>query len=116
MINLLVSLAVGLGISFSSAVWAKNPEMAVKNRDSNGDGKVILDEWDKKEIIFNKIDLDGDVYLTVKEFAIKWGVPVPGESPQEIADSTGVDTGSPTTLSSRQQCFIFACRDYRLDE
>jgi len=97
MINLLVSLAVGLGIAFSSAVWAKNPEMAVKNRDSNGDGKVSLDEWDKKEFIFNKIDLDGDGYLTVKEFAIKWGVPVPGESPQEIADSTGVDTGSPTT-------------------
>jgi hypothetical protein len=79
-INLLVSLAVGLGIAFSSAVWAKNPEMAVKKRDSNGDGKVSLDEWDKKEFIFNKIDLDGDGYLTAKEFAIKWGVPMPDAS------------------------------------
>jgi len=30
MINLLVSLAVGLGIVFSSSVWAKNPEMAME--------------------------------------------------------------------------------------
>jgi len=82
MTNLLVSLAVGLGIAFSSAVWAKNPEMAVKKRDSNGDGKVSLDEWDKKEFIFNKIDLDGDGYLTAKEFAIKWGMPVPGQETQ----------------------------------
>ena len=82
MINLLVSIAVGLGIAFSSAVWAKNPEMAVKKRDSNGDGKVSLDEWDKKEFIFNKIDLDGDGYLTAKEFAIKWGMPVPGQETQ----------------------------------
>ena len=36
-INLLVSLAVGLGIVFSSVVWAKNPNMAVSKRDSNGD-------------------------------------------------------------------------------
>jgi hypothetical protein len=43
-VNLLVSLAVGLGITFSSTVWAKNPEMAVKKKDTNGDGKVSLDE------------------------------------------------------------------------
>ena len=54
-INLLVSLAVGLGIVFSSVVWAKNPNMAVSKRDSNGDGKVSLDEWDTPEFIFNKI-------------------------------------------------------------
>ena len=82
MINLLVSLAVGLGIVFSSAVWAKNPEKAVQKRDSNGDGKVSLDEWDKPEFIFNKIDLDGDGYLTVAEFAQKFGMPVPGQEPQ----------------------------------
>ena len=93
-INLLVSLAVGLGIAFSSAVWAKNPEMAVKKRDSNGDGKVSLDEWDKKEFIFNKIDLDGDGYLTAKEFAIKWGMPVPGQETQVSAE---LDTSFPTT-------------------
>ncbi len=83
-VNLLISLAVGLGIAFSSAVWAKNPEMAVKKRDSNGDGKVSLDEWDKKEFIFNKIDLDGDGYLTVTEFAIKFGMPIPGSSSSGI--------------------------------
>ena len=94
-INLLVSLAVGLGIAFSSAVWAKNPEMAVKKRDSNGDGKVSLDEWDKKEFIFNKIDLDGDGYLTVAEFAQKFGMPVPGQETQVNAESAKFATSIP---------------------
>ena len=51
-INLLVSLAVGLGIAFSSAVWAKNPVTAVKNQDTNGDNKVSLSEWSKSPFIF----------------------------------------------------------------
>ena len=78
MINLLVSLAVGLGIIFSSSVWAKDPNMAVSMKDSNGDGKVSLDEWDKPEFIFNKIDFNGDGFITAEEFAKKWGVPMPG--------------------------------------
>jgi predicted TIM-barrel fold metal-dependent hydrolase len=77
-VNLLVSLAVGLGIVLSSTVWAKNPNMAVSMKDSNGDGKVSLDEWDKPEFIFNKIDFNGDGFITAEEFAKKWGVPMPG--------------------------------------
>jgi len=73
MINLLVSLAVGLGIAFSSAVWAKNPEMAVKKKDKNGDGKVSLDEWPKSEALFNKIDLDEDGYITGGRVCYKVG-------------------------------------------
>ncbi|MBT3446346.1 MAG: amidohydrolase family protein [Candidatus Thioglobus sp.] len=83
MINLLVSLAVGLGIVFSSSVWAKNPEMAVKKKDRNGDGKVSLDEWPKSEFIFNKIDFNGDGFITANEFAIKWGMlPAPSQVAQ----------------------------------
>ena len=77
-VNLLVSLAVGLGIVLSSTVWAKNPNMAVSMKDSNGDGKVSLDEWDKPEFIFNKIDFNSDGFITAEEFAKKWGVPMPG--------------------------------------
>jgi predicted TIM-barrel fold metal-dependent hydrolase len=77
-VNLLASLAVGLGIVLSSTVWAKNPNMAVSMKDSNGDGKVSLDEWDKPEFIFNKIDFNGDGFITAEEFAKKWGVPMPG--------------------------------------
>ena len=92
-VNLLVNLAVGLGITFSSTVWAKNPEMAVKKKDTNGDGKVSLDEWPKSEFIFNKIDLDRDGYITAKEFAIKWGMlPAPSQGEYENkADSCSAD-------------------------
>ncbi len=90
-INLLVSLAVGLGIVFSSVVWAKNPNMAVSKRDSNGDGKVSLDEWDKPEFIFNKIDFNGDGFIIAEEFAKKWGVPMPGGS---SSDSSTSEAGS----------------------
>ncbi|SFV77127.1 hypothetical protein MNB_SUP05-4-173 [hydrothermal vent metagenome] len=80
MINLFISLVVGLGIVLSSTVLAKNPNMAVSKRDNNGDGKVSRNEWDKPEFIFNKIDLDGDGYLTAREFAIKWGMAVPEDN------------------------------------
>jgi len=96
MINLLVSLAVGLGIAFSSAVWAKNPNMAVSKRDSNGDGKVSLDEWDKPEFIFNKIDFNGDGFIVAEEFAKKWGIPMPGGSSntRSVADAGSLDESS----------------------
>jgi len=98
MVNLLVSLVVGLGIAFSSAVWAKNPEKAVQKRDSNGDGKVSLDEWDKSKSIFNKIDLDGDGYLTVAEFAHKFGVPMSNQSDQNSVISAPMETDFQTDL------------------
>jgi len=88
MINLLVSLTVGLSIVFSSVVWAKNPNMAVSKRDSNGDGKVSFDEWEKPEFVFNKIDFNGDGFLTAEEFAKKWGISMPG------ASSNSADVGS----------------------
>ena len=54
--NRLLSVVIAAGVVFSSVVLAKNPNMAVSKRDSNGDGKVSLDEWDKPEFIFNIID------------------------------------------------------------
>ncbi len=90
MINLLVSLTVGLSIVFSSVVWAKNPNMAVSKRDSNGDGKVSFDEWEKPEFVFNKIDFNGDGFLTADEFAKKWGISMPG-APNGSADIGTLD-------------------------
>ena len=89
MINLFVSLVVGLGIVLSSTVWAKNPNMAVSKRDSNGDGKVSRDEWDKSPFVFKKIDLNKDGYLTVEEFAKKFGMsgPSDGKGGKTVANS-----------------------------
>ncbi len=39
-INLLVSLSIGLSMIVPYTVLAKDPNMAVSNKDSNGDGKV----------------------------------------------------------------------------
>ena len=89
MINLFVSLVVGLGIVLFSTVWAKNPNMAVSKRDSNGDGKVSRDEWDKSPFVFKKIDLNKDGYLTVEEFAKKFGMsgPSDGKGGKTVANS-----------------------------
>ena len=89
--NYLLACVIGLSIGFSSVVLAKNPNMAVSKRDSNGDGKVSLDEWDKPAFIFDKIDFNGDGFLTASEFAKKWGIPMPGESATERSiDEAGV--------------------------
>jgi len=88
-VNLFVSLAIGLGIVLSSTVLAKNPNMAVSKRDSNGDGKVSRDEWDKSPFVFKKIDLNKDGYLTVEEFAKKFGMsgPSDGKGGKTVANS-----------------------------
>ena len=62
------------------ALAKKNPELAVKNRDKNGDGRVGRDEWDGTAEIFAKIDGDKGRtgqwdyltvdYLTVDEFSV----------------------------------------------
>jgi hypothetical protein len=89
MINLFISLVVGLGIVLSSTVLAKNPNMAVSKRDNNGDGKVSRDEWDKSPFVFKKIDLNKDGYLTVEEFAKKFGMsgPSDGKGGKTVANS-----------------------------
>ena len=93
LVNLLVSLAVGLGIAFSSAVFAKNPVKVVKNMDHDGDNKVSLNEWTKSPFIFKKIDFNGDGYITAEEFAKKWGVSMPSASSvnKSISDAGSLD-------------------------
>ena len=94
--NRLLSVVIAAGVVFSSAVLAKNPNMAVSKRDSNGDGKVSLDEWDKPEFIFNKIDFNGDGFIVAEEFAKKWGIPMPGDLSNErsIDEAGSLDTSS----------------------
>ena len=94
-LKLVVSLMLGFGLIFSSVSWAKNPEVAVENRDSNGDGRVSIDEWEKSSFIFDKIDFDGDGYLTAAEFAQKWGMPIPGQEDQVSSESAMMDTSMP---------------------
>ncbi len=57
---------------------ARNPVEAVKALDHDGDGRVSLSEWDKPKKPFQRIDKNGDGYLTAEEFAADWGVPMPG--------------------------------------
>ena len=82
-INYFIVFSIGLSVGFSSVVWAKNPNMAVSKRDSNGDGKVSLSEWEKPEFVFRKIDFNSDGFITANEFARKWGIPMSGESSTE---------------------------------
>ena len=86
-------VAVLMGLTIFSSALAKNPHMAVSKRDSNGDGKVSLSEWDKPEFVFNKIDFNSDGYITAEEFAKKWGIPMPGgsESDRSIDEAGDLD-------------------------
>ncbi|MBC8493637.1 MAG: amidohydrolase family protein [Candidatus Thioglobus sp.] len=95
-ISLLATLAIGLNVALSSVAWAKDPNMAVQTKDRNGDGKVSFDEWDKPEFVFNKIDFNGDGYLTAQEFAKKWGIPMSGggSNARSVADAGSLDDTS----------------------
>ena len=66
-ISLVICIA---GVMSGEALAKKDPELAVKDRDKNGDGRVGRDEWDGTVDIFTKIDANGDNYLTVNEFSV----------------------------------------------
>lgn len=66
-------------------VWAKNPFKAVENRDTDGDGKLSPQEFEKPRRIFNKIDKDKDGFLSPADFAKHWGMPLPGGGPAQKA-------------------------------
>lgn len=53
-------------------VGNKDPYKAVAKRDTDGDGRVSLSEWEKSSVFFAKIDADQDGYLTPKEFFDHW--------------------------------------------
>ena len=76
--SLALVVAAGVGVTaFSSDAWAqrkKNPHRAVEKKDTDGDGKVSLEEWDKSPNIFKKIDKDGDGFLSAEDFAKHWGI------------------------------------------
>ena len=45
----------------------KSPEMLLNRLDTDGDGQVSRDEWQKPEKLFNRIDSNGDGVLTLQE-------------------------------------------------
>ena len=49
--------------------FARDPDKAVSKRDSDGDGKVSDSEWKGSSMAFERIDGNGDGYITAKEFA-----------------------------------------------
>ena len=82
-ITLLCCLCIG------SNLFARTPEGAVSNKDTNGDGRVDLSEWDKSKKIFKKIDKNSDGYITANEFADHWtrmGIPF-DEDGQKAAEA-----------------------------
>ncbi|MBT3307409.1 MAG: peptidoglycan DD-metalloendopeptidase family protein [Alphaproteobacteria bacterium] len=50
----------------------KNPKMVIKKFDRDDDGKVSKEEWKRDPSMFDEIDTDGDGYLTVKEFKVRF--------------------------------------------
>ncbi|MDB3893252.1 amidohydrolase family protein [Candidatus Thioglobus sp.] len=98
--NLLVNLLIVVGVIFSSAILAKNPNMAVQKQDSNGDGKISLSEWSKPSAIFKKIDFNNDGFIVAEEFAKKWGIPMPGgPSNERSIDEAGSIDMSTTIIA-----------------
>lgn len=53
-------------------IRGKDPYMAVKRRDTDGDGKVSSAEWEKSSDLFSKIDIDSDGFITAQEFYVHW--------------------------------------------
>ncbi len=77
--TIVATLVVVLSILHPSLTTAEKgkPYATVSKLDSNGDGKVDLEEWPKSEIIFNKIDKDGDGFLSPLDFATHRGILLP---------------------------------------
>ena len=55
-----------------SKVGGKDPYQAVTRRDTDADGRVSHTEWEKSAALFEKIDSDGDGFLTPQEFYDRW--------------------------------------------
>jgi len=68
---LVLGCAAGVA-AFAPEAWAKNPDRAVSNRDKDGDGRVSPAEWEKSREIFDRIDKNGDGFLTPDDFAQHW--------------------------------------------
>ncbi|NQW00186.1 MAG: EF-hand domain-containing protein [Rhodospirillales bacterium] len=80
---MLVSGPVFLLAPACQAQSQKDPVKAVARRDADGDGKISRGEWDKSGKAFNKIDKDGDGFLSADDFAKHWGVALPEKTRSE---------------------------------
>ena len=76
-------------------VFARDPDKAVSKRASDGDGKVSDSEWKGSSMAFERIDGNGDGYITAKEFATDWGISYTDDSNDSPAAGKGAGTGLP---------------------
>ncbi len=96
---------IGAGVLFGSVLTGapsgdalakgKNPKMAIKKMDRDGDGKVSRKEWKRDPSAFGEIDTDGDGFLTLKEFKVRFAGG--GKSGGNIVRKNALD---PVTLSA----------------
>ena len=75
--------------------FARDPDKAVSKRDSDGDGKVSDSEWKGSSMAFERIDGNGDGYITAKEFAKDWGISYTDDSNDSPGAGKGAGTGLP---------------------
>lgn len=66
------AVSVGTISTKLSKVEGKDPYNAVRRRDTDTDGRVNRSEWEKSSVLFDKIDADGDGFLTPQEFHDRW--------------------------------------------
>jgi len=52
--------------------FALNPCKAVEKRDTNGDQRLDVGEWDQADHVFKKIDRNSDGFITATEYAMRW--------------------------------------------
>ena len=78
---LAILLIVAVPVVVSDVADAKNPKNVLKALDKNEDGRVGPDEWRKGADIFNKIDADGDGYLSLRELAAFFKAKSDGDQP-----------------------------------
>lgn len=83
--KLLPVLLPVLGLILAAPALAKNPMGTLQERAAGADGKAGLDEWEKPQRVFQKIDANGDAFTPAGESAGKGGMSMPASHTTKTA-------------------------------